>query len=118
MPTISNMCSKLDSKISKIPFIILVWDIENSTFWQLNRPDIRPTKETSFTIVFDPKYNSSSVLYPDTYYCNTLEELSEIINFVSDSYPLYLENILNHEYDNLIKRDSIFKEVKYNTELE
>ena len=118
MPTISNMCRKLDSKISKIPFIILVWDIENLTFWQLNRPDIRPTKETSFTIVLDPKYNSSSVLYPDTYYCNTLEELAEIINFVSDSYPLYLENILNHEYDNLITRDSIFTEVKYNTELE
>lgn len=113
MPTIANMCNKLVSRLAMIPFVVLVYDLSTSTMWQLNRLSDKPTRDTSFTIVLDQLNQDSPVNYPDTYYCNTLDELKQVITFVQENYDMYLDNIENNEYDNLLPSDVAIKTIEY-----
>ena len=102
MPTIDNMCNKLVSKLKMIPFIVLVFDLSNYKVLQLNHLDQIPARDNSFTIVLDQLHNSCSAEFPDTYYCMTVNELEEIIDFVYRNNMMYAESVRNYEYDNLL----------------
>ena len=112
MPTITNMYNKLVSRIKMIPFIVLVLDLSTGSMYQLNYPDQSPRRDNSFTIVLDQLNNSSPISYPETYYCNTPSELEQIVNFLYDNNALYLDSIINQEYDNLLSHDTSI-EIKY-----
>lgn len=104
MPAITNMCNKLVSRLEMIPFIVLVYDLEfPQRVYQLNHLDNIPERDNSFTIILDQSDQTNSLLYPDTYVCQSVTELEEIINFIYSNKECYLENINNNEYDNLLE---------------
>lgn len=107
MPTnnMSNRYNKLVSKLTALPFVILVYELGSATMWQLNHPDSVPTKNTSFVVVLDELHQDSPVNYPNTYYCNNFEELNQVLDFVVDNSMLYYEEVINNSYITLLSED-------------
>lgn len=104
MPTINNIYSKLVSKLSQIPFTVLILEVESGILWQLNNIHSQPTKDTSFTIVLDQSHQDSPINYPDTYYCNTEAEVEQVIGFITENMLMYVDNVINYEYDTLLDK--------------
>jgi len=102
MPTMNNICSKLVSKLALLPFTVMICEVSTQTLWQVTKLDTKPTNDTAFTIVLDQNHQESPLNYPDTYYCNSENELEQIVDFVVQNPIMYYLNIQNNEYDALL----------------
>lgn len=78
---------ELIRKYSKhYPLNLVIINLEDNVDYHLNKDD----EFEKIILIYDPRYKSSPLDYPTYYYCNTFEELSNIVSFMKKKHKFYL----------------------------
>lgn len=99
-----NYITKISKKFKHSKLSVSIYNCRNKLEYILS--DNAKHKNNKYSIVFtDNCPVTPSNMNPDTYYCNTIQELEQILNFILKNQKLYTDN--TYKYDAL---DNVYTE--------
>lgn len=88
-----GLSREMEDRLKNSCFTYVVYDTEDISLHQLN--DSNNSEQcNNFVIVLDEKYLDTPCNYPFIYYCNTIQELKDIILFVSANEEMFLDTVM------------------------
>ena len=100
-----KLIEKVSKKMKNIKITLSIYHAPN----KITYPIVKNSKNKLdvYHIVFDPLRKLSVMNYPESYYCNTIEELKEILFFILKHKSIYVSKIKSDvmDLDDLLSLD-------------